>query len=204
MFDFIGIYGIKCAFHNLKSVVTWFSRKCVTFLSDKYVIWSRGISWMSWILILSYRLREVTISYILHCFFMVFAQVVVYATSAMSIIYGGCWCYKKLHYHDYYYYYFTELFISLQQDVQLRWGLDHNVTFSMGKWFILKNQNWILPTCDSFPLIMSPIFIIHLGILYEIELLRCKLWFWNTQNSQLQIFTNRNSTSINFVLVSNM
>ena len=66
-------------------------------------------------------------------FFMVFAQVVVYATSAMSIIYGGCWCYKKLHYHDYYYYYFTELFISLQQDVQLRWGLDHNVTFSMGK-----------------------------------------------------------------------
>ena len=25
----------------------------------------------------------------------------------------------------------------------------------MDKWFILKNQNWILPTCDSFPLIVS-------------------------------------------------
>ena len=25
----------------------------------------------------------------------------------------------------------------------------------MGDWFLLNNQNWILPTCDSFPLIVS-------------------------------------------------
>ena len=29
----------------------------------------------------------------------------------------------------------------------------------MGKWFILKNQNWKLLTCDSFPLIVSHIII---------------------------------------------
>ena len=46
-----------------------------------------------------------------------------------------------------------ELFISLQPDVRLRWGLDENVAFKMDNWFILKNQIWILPTCDSFPLI---------------------------------------------------
>ena len=52
---------------------------------------------------------------------------------------------------------FTDLFISLQLDVWFRWGLDQNVAFWMDKWSILKNQNWILPTCDSFPLIMSHI-----------------------------------------------
>ena len=50
-----------------------------------------------------------------------------------------------------------ELIISLQVDVWLRWGLDQKVVFEMNKWFILKNQNWILPTCDSFPLIVSQI-----------------------------------------------
>ena len=39
----------------------------------------------------------------------------------------------------------------------MRWGLNQNVAFWMDKWFILKNQNWILSTCDSFPLIMSHI-----------------------------------------------
>ena len=37
------------------------------------------------------------------------------------------------------------------------WGLDQNVAFEIGKWFILKNQIWILPTYDSFPLIVSQI-----------------------------------------------
>ena len=36
---------------------------------------------------------------------------------------------------------FTELFISLQPFVRLRWGLDQNVAFSMDKGFILKKQN---------------------------------------------------------------
>ena len=33
-----------------------------------YVTWSRGMSWMSGILILSYRLKEVINSYVFHCF----------------------------------------------------------------------------------------------------------------------------------------
>ena len=52
---------------------------------------------------------------------------------------------------------FQRMIISLQPDVRLRWGLDQNVAFSMDKWLILKTQNWILPTCDSFPLIVSHI-----------------------------------------------
>ena len=36
--------------------------------SNKYVTWSRGMSRMSGILILSYRLKEVTNSYVFHCF----------------------------------------------------------------------------------------------------------------------------------------
>ena len=36
--------------------------------SLKYVTWSRGMGHMSRILILSYRLKEVTNSYVLHCF----------------------------------------------------------------------------------------------------------------------------------------
>ena len=83
--------------------------------------WSRGKSWMSVILILSYRLKKVINSYVLHCFE------------------------------------FKEMFISLQPDVCLRWDLDQNVAFHMDKWFIFKQQNWILPTCDSFPLIVSDI-----------------------------------------------
>ena len=43
---------------------------------------------------------------------------------------------------------FKELFISLQPDVQLRWGLDQNVAFLMDKWFTLKNQIWILLKCN--------------------------------------------------------
>ena len=35
---------------------------------SKYVTWSRGMSQMSGILILSYRLKEVTNSYVFHCF----------------------------------------------------------------------------------------------------------------------------------------
>ena len=51
------------------------------------------------------------------------------------------------------------MFISPQLDLRLRWGLDQNVAFLMDKWLMLKTQNWILPTCDSFPLIMSHIYI---------------------------------------------
>ena len=50
-----------------------------------------------------------------------------------------------------------ELFISPEPDVWLRWDLDKNVAFKMVNWFTLKNQNWKLLTCDSFPLIVSQI-----------------------------------------------
>ena len=60
-----------------------------------------------------------------------------------------------------------ELFISLQPDVRLRWGLDQTKVFWMDKWFILKNRNWILPTCDSFPLIVSQL---------ELTVGLCPLW----------------------------
>ena len=43
-----------------------------------------------------------------------------------------------------------ELFVSLQPNVWLRWGLDLNVAF-----YIKSKLN--LPTCDSFPLIVSHI-----------------------------------------------
>ena len=55
------------------------------------------------------------------------------------------------------------MFISAQPGVRLKWGLDQNVAFWMDKWLMLKTQNWILPTCDSFPLIVSH--IIHLFLL---------------------------------------
>ena len=48
-----------------------------------------------------------------------------------------------------------KMFVSPQPDVRLRWGLDQNVAFYMDKYFMLKYWNWILLTCDSFPLIMS-------------------------------------------------
>ena len=51
---------------------------------------------------------------------------------------------------------FKKIVISLYLDVWLRWGLDQNVAFEMDKWLKLKTQNW-LPTCDSFPLIVSQI-----------------------------------------------
>ena len=35
--------------------------------------------------------------------------------------------------------------------------MDQNVGFEIGKWIILKSQNWILPTSDSFLLITSHI-----------------------------------------------
>ena len=60
---------------------------------------------------------------------------------------------------------FIELIISLQTDVRSRWSLDHNVTFWMGKWFILKNPNWISPACDSFHFIMSHILKMKSGTL---------------------------------------
>ena len=50
------------------------------------------------------------------------------------------------------------MFISPQPDVWLRWGLDQNVAFLMDKCLMFKTQNWILPTCDSFPLIVSHMF----------------------------------------------
>ena len=39
--------------------------------------------------------------------------------------------------------------------VCLRKDSDQNVTFQMDKWLILKNQNWILLTCDPFTLIVT-------------------------------------------------
>ena len=78
-----------------------------------YVTWSRGMSRMSGILILSYRLKEMINSYVLHCFEL---QRILY-------IFATTWS---------------------------NWD-GVNVAFILDKWFILKNQNWILPTCDSFP-----------------------------------------------------
>ena len=46
---------------------------------------------------------------------------------------------------------FTELVISLQPNVWLRWGLEQDVPFQMDKLFFMKNQNWMSLTCDSFP-----------------------------------------------------
>ena len=63
------------------------------------------------------------------------------------------------------------MFTSQQPDVWLRWGLDQNVAFFMDKWFILKNQNWILLTCDSFPLKVSHMLIPKL-------LLKFWILFW--------------------------
>ena len=60
-----------------------------------------------------------------------------------------------------------ELFMSQKPDAWLRWDLDQNAAFKMDKWFILKNQNWKLQTCDSFPLIVS-----HLCI-DEMFLMKC-------------------------------
>ena len=77
------------------------------------VTWSRGMSRMSGILILSYRLKEMINSYVLHCFEL---QRILY-------IFATTWS---------------------------NWD-GVNVAFILDKWFILKNQNWILPTCDSFP-----------------------------------------------------
>ena len=59
---------------------------------------------------------------------------------------------------------FKELFISLQPEVQLRWGLDQDVAFYMDKWFILKNQNRKLRTCDSSPLIESQMMLQKLAL----------------------------------------
>ena len=64
----------------------------------------------------------------------------------------------------------------------MKWGLDQNVAFSVDKWFILKNENWLLPTCDSFPLIESQMskceeICLHVpqkGILIKLLIHRCQ------------------------------
>ena len=108
-----------------------------------YVTWSKGMSRMSGILILSCRLKEVINSYV------------------------------------YFVFEVKELFISLEPDVWLRWDLDQNVAVELDKRFILKNQNWKLPTCDSFPLIVS-----HISLL-AFQFLLYVMWSskmsWNSQ-----------------------
>ena len=72
-----------------------------------------------------------------------------------------------------------ELFIS--QEPHVWWGLDQNVAFQMDKWFILKNQNWQLPTCDSFLLIVSHImkkfqyFILEHSSFWDLHILFIKI-----------------------------
>ena len=46
----------------------FFSMQKQHFNANLYVTWSRGMSLLSGILILSYRLKEVTNSYVFHCF----------------------------------------------------------------------------------------------------------------------------------------
>ena len=64
-------------------------------------------------------------------------------------------------------------------DVRLRWagwwGLDQNVAFKMDKWLKLKTQNWILPTSDPFPLIVSHIDVQLLSFIIKKANLRGRL-----------------------------
>ena len=75
-----------------------------------------------------------------------------------------------------------ELFISLQPDAQLRWGLDQNVAFSMDKWFIFKNQNGKLPTCDSFLLIVS-----HISVDFWFVCICCYMYDNNIDRLKLNL-----------------
>ena len=77
-----GVYGFQSPFMPSKKSVTfwfvcfidsistncWLSRSLNNSDQGAYVTWPRGMSRMSGILILSYRLKEVINSYVLHCF----------------------------------------------------------------------------------------------------------------------------------------
>ena len=52
-----------------------------------------------------------------------------------------------------------EMLVSLQSYIQLQWRWCQMVPFLMYKQAVLKNQNWILLTCDSLALIMLHIYI---------------------------------------------
>ena len=81
--------------------------------------WSRGMSQMSEILILSYRLKEVPNSYVLHCF----------------------WTSKNYSY-----------LCNQMSNRKLVWSKMQHLN---GQMIYAENQNWILLTCYSFPLIVS-------------------------------------------------
>ena len=82
-----------------------------------------------------------------------------------------------------------ELLISLEPDIWLTWDLDQNVAFQIDKWFILKNQNWKLSTCDSFPLIVSHLrkfinaIIGKMGAIYFAKYAKKKMSGWNEIHS---------------------
>ena len=98
--------------------------ECSVFLKKKLknVTWSRGMSRMSGILILSYRLKEVTNSYVFTLFLNL--KNCSYPANQVSD-WDGVWI-KMYHF---------------------KWTSD----------LYWKIKIWILPTCDSFPLIMSRI-----------------------------------------------
>ena len=95
------------------SMKMWLLERVDTEDGRSWLTWSRGMSRMSGILILSYRLKEVINFYLLHCF--------------------------KLH----------RIAHISSTSCPIEMGLDQNVAIKMDKWFILKNQNWKLQTCDS-------------------------------------------------------
>ena len=93
------------------------------FESGWIVTWSRGMmSRMSGILIMSYRLKEVTNSYVLHCF----------------------WTSKNVH--------------NSATRCPIEMGFVSKCSILDRHQGILKNQNWLLLTCESFSLVMSHFF----------------------------------------------
>ena len=58
---------------------------------------------------------------------------------------------------------FQEAFLSLQPNIWLQLGLNGYVVFWMDKSILVKSQNWILLTCDSFPFIVLHITLWKIG-----------------------------------------
>ena len=54
-------------------------------------------------------------------------------------------------------------------------GFSSKWNIFMDKWFILNNQNWILLTCDSFPLTMSHIIIFITALIFHKYSLKCNI-----------------------------
>ena len=98
-----------------------------------YVTWSRGMSRMSLIFILSYRLKEVTNPNVLHCLeIQRFAHI---SGTRFRLVMG--------------------------------FGSKCRILNGQVDYFV--NSNWTLPTCDSFPLIVSHIYVFTYYTLDQLE-----------------------------------